>query len=662
MKAPRFTRLQSILIVLIISTTSAITPFLGLFLHPLLYSLFILPSFLLILLIISMNGMRNRASLEDEIFQLRLRLHHEQKEFQVMSKAAGILLVKTDQWGAIKYVNRHTEEILGYSQGELLNRVFQNQVIEFHSLDEIQGIATLETESYRTLDAKGNEINVEWTLQPLHEAQDFLILGKSRHDLHKLEHEFIQATLKAQKLKDIRNGFLEEVQSRYAPLISDLGYTSRKLYLDHPEDPEIQELGKISSELDIQMKQISDFLHLELTNNLTERSFSLTELFKSVWYARPQDQGGYSFVLIRKDNLPEKIFGDPEKTKLLFLYLLRSLTDVERLRHVELTVSSSNTDKPGITELRIDGSLKGEIDPDFWIMHQIQWDDSALSTFREMNLLLFQTLCRQLHGRFELHEETDSFTLTMPFRFEAVPVQENTLKVVIFEHQELFHSSAYQLLDERDFDLSSAQNMETLNVQGIPDLIFLDLNMLAVHWKKLLHDIRDGKYSFLPKSVPIIGFEGDELRISEGTRGLDYYIAGSLTRENISFILNNKDRIRNRHNLLMDKPGDFKLFDLGDDISTSVLTIFLHDIPIKMLEIENAFNDNRKDAIPDLIHSMTNYVSVTRVHSAVQDARKLERLANLRQFSRLKEEYLKYRPNLEKLIEGIQDIVLSRSA
>lgn len=257
---------------------------------------------------------------------------------QVISSIADALLI-TNENGQIKTLNKSAQDLLGYSEHELMGKSYSVIIKSSEFLPTISDKNYLndhykifQDREFICLTKQGKEIILSFSCSFFHEtfyeSPDFVYIGRDITDRKEAEQALEYAKIEAEMASQIKSKFLANMSHEIrTPMNAILGMTELLLMTSlSPEQKDFAETISQSSESLLQLiNEILDLSKLEAGQmNLETLDFNLEIVLENLFFLLTLTASEKSIEMswLISENVPKNLQGDPSRLQQILINLL----------------------------------------------------------------------------------------------------------------------------------------------------------------------------------------------------------------------------------------------------------------------------------------------------------------------------------------------------
>ena len=500
------------------------------------------------------------------------RLSITQNEYKQLVDSAQDIIYKTDLNGNFRFVNSVVNQILGYTDSELVSMNIRDIVDEedAEKLDEYlsQILKRVEANNYIEFRTRTKEGELKWLGQSFsYIRENGVVVGLQGVARNITVNKEAEAQLKrakdlAEKTSVMKTGFISSMSHEFrTPLNAILGYSQileRSSTLTETEKEHILSISEGGEQL---LSMINDILELSKLDSDEQRieSEPLTlEPFMSDFaqrYSARANEKGIAFNYNVPESYPEIIEIDFDKVSLILKNLLTNAIKFTNQGAVDFSFNTT-TEMEGVHFLNITINDTGKGIP---VEHQKNifqpfWqEDSIKNKGTGLGLSLCKRLAEFMGGYISLESvygQGTKVSVSIPFEIQSLsdsqPEQEvlidseipiEKIKVLIVDDLEPNRTITRIILKEHGFEYKEAEDgQEAISIleDFEPHVILMDINMPVMDGIEATQHIRtlDGPL----KDVPIIAVTAGGLKANKAellNMGFSEYILKPFKEEEL---------------------------------------------------------------------------------------------------------------------------------
>lgn len=494
------------------------------------------------------------------------RLYNTQTEYKQLVESARDIIFKIDLKGNFNFVNSIVEQIVGFTEFEILSMNFKDLVseqdrerVDKFYFDQYNAETPSTYIEFRATTKSGE---IKWLGQSATFIKEngvivgFQAVTRDITAAKDTEEYLKKAKDIAEEASRTKTGFIASMSHEFrTPLNAILGYTQILGQSDALKDMDKIHVQTISNAGEQLLGMVTDILELSTLDSdrirLDVESLALTAFFKDMAtkFSKKAKEKGLKFSLDAVGDLPEAIETDLDKLSTIIKNLLANAVKFTKSGSVGLFYSvvqlnGTDTLKVEVKDTGIgisDDALRHIFEP-FWQL------DSLKNNGTGLGLTLCQRLVEFMGGQIEVSSKVDKGTIVrvhIPIKIldsklistkqesssvsnETVQPTNKKLRVLIVDDIEPNRTITRLVLKEKGFEYREAENgQEAIDMLDsfAPDVILMDINMPVMDGLEAMLTIRasGGKFANIPIiAVTAGGFKGDRNELM--AQGFSEYI------------------------------------------------------------------------------------------------------------------------------------------
>ncbi len=494
------------------------------------------------------------------------RLYNTQTEYKQLVESARDIIFKIDLNGNFNFVNSIVEQIIGYSEFEVLSKNFKDLVAE-RDRDRVDKFYfdqyNKETPStYIEFRAVTKDGEIKWLGQSATFIKEngvivgFQAVTRDITAAKDTEEYLKKAKDIAEEASRTKTGFIASMSHEFrTPLNAILGYTQILGQSDALKDMDKIHVQTISNAGEQLLGMVTDILELSTLDSdrtrLDVESIALNAFFKDMAtkLSKKAKEKGLKFSLDAVGALPNAIETDLDKLSTIIKNLLTNAIKFTKSGSVGLFYSVIEVDGQDTLKVEVKDTGIGISEDALQHIFEPFWQlDSLKNNGTGLGLTLCQRLVDFMGGHIEVKSKLDKGTIvrvqipikTLDAQLVSTGVESNTafstdigtrnkkVKVLIVDDIEPNRTITRLVLKEKGFEYKEAENgQEAIDMLDsfAPDVILMDINMPVMDGLEAMLTIRasGGKFANIPIiAVTAGGFKGDRNELM--AQGFSEYI------------------------------------------------------------------------------------------------------------------------------------------
>ena len=549
------------------------------------------------------------------------RLYSTQTEYKQLVESASDIIFKIDLKGNFNFANSIVEQIIGYTEFEILSKNFKDLVAEVDRervykfyFDQYQK----ETPStYIEFRANTKSGEIKWLGQSATFMKEngvivgFQAVTRDITAAKKTEEYLKKAKEIAEEASKTKTRFIASMSHEFrTPLNAILGYTQILEQSDAINDMDKIHVQTISNAGEQLLGMVTDILELSTLDSdrirMDVELITLLPFFKDMAtkFSKKAKEKGLEFSLDAVGDLPETIETDLDKLATIIKNLLTNAIKFTKRGSIGLfysvvQINGKDTLKVEVkdTGIGISEDTLNHIFEPFWQL------DSLKNNGTGLGLTLCKRLVDFMDGQIEVKSKLSKGTIVsilIPIKLldsklattrrksnvllsGSVVPSNKKIRVLIVDDIEPNRTITRLVLKEKGFEYREAENgQEALDIidSFIPDIILMDINMPVMDGLEAMLTIRasGGRFADIPIiAVTAGGFKGDRNELM--AQGFSEYILKPFKTDHL---LSTIDKLLGIAEVQQTEPE----LDIDEEVS-----------PEKIASFINSMDDNKREKV-----------------------------------------------------------------
>jgi PAS domain S-box-containing protein len=606
-------------------------------------------------------------SIRNDITQLK----EQEQELQNFFRLSLQLMCIADTEGNFKKVSSSFENLLGYSEEELLSIPFLN-LIHPEDIEKTKSVIAFMLSGGKSTGFQnryykkdGSTVLLSWTASI--NPEDHLIYATAIDitESDVLQNKLIESRLEVEKAKE-KDKFLANMSHEIrTPLNAIIGFTDllSETEMTHQQRAHVDIISSALKNLNVIINDILDISKLESGKlELEKREFNLEHLAKQViqMHSARAKSKNIKLMLNYDSEIPTSIVGDETRLSQILTNLISNAIKFTAEGFVELRIiEKSRSDRRSTISFAVKdsgiGIEKANIRKIFERFSQAEDYTTRVYGGTGLGLNIVKSLVELHHGKLDVSSEPgkgSEFTAEITYTFvDPDDVQDTKRKakksgieslegrkILLVEDNEHNQILAQTFLQRRGAVVEIAGNgkiaLNLLQKENSFDLILMDIQMPIMDGLQTTRQIR----TKLKIETPIIGCSAHALASERNLcleTGMNDYITKPYTEaelvNSVAFML--EHGIGKAHTEATQKsvnPDHFELVfeeikrEFGPDAKTQLLNAMIYRVPNDIHGIDTMMETNDFNQLAELLHNLAGSFGSLRMYEGLEIAREFE--------------------------------------
>jgi HPt (histidine-containing phosphotransfer) domain-containing protein/PAS domain-containing protein len=596
-------------------------------------------------------------SLKEEIHQLRRSLHGSQKEFTTLIHRLPIPYLRVDPSGIVRTCNAMAEQVLGVAFGTLKGTPLSAFLSSHVALDDTGLVRFLTGDTLELLTIHGDTTPIEWRSEVIKDGKGriagFALFGADRADIRRLEREVMEAAVHAENEAGDRRAFVHAVRDEIGGYAKRVAALSGGLAWEEGAKAHgASRISAVAADLSETLRSLAEMFEPERGPQLREDGFELRSTLEESARAFVESYrlGVLEYDHAISEDVPSFVWGDQSRLRRALNHAFFYVVESMRAGRIYL---EARCETSGASEsvLRVHFSASDPTQALFAPASAIDRIPETVAERIRLHGVPFAAmvhLVEQLGGEVSVFASKDISTLTLEFPFRVISRPDALPRAGRRRVKVALHGDPGGLAEA----LQRIGYVVTLAGNPYEEMDNVELVVVNVHEHRE-HNARGMGENFRIA----VGDDGPNRQADYLAGGFDAYVRSGSNPDQIAAEID--DVYWNQSPTRSSVPADLEKLELKTTVSERVLRIFVQDMPGKMEGLERAMRGRDLGEAAALLHSIADYVSVTRMRVIANRCADLEKAARQNRYIDLISELPDLKRLIEKLLDNIRDVLKS---